>query len=159
MLSSVYSLTHYAKGTLPALLTSLETVEYKKGFKIYFTPSNRVLFTIPSRYLCTIGLEKIQGFEGWFVQSSHRKSVIQNNRSKEREESIYKGFHLLWHVLSILLITFFHLLLNALFQAFPRVLSPILSRSLVLFGLSGTEMVQFPENFSQSVIYVLKSKN
>ena len=56
---TMYSLTHYAKGT------PLQTDCHQTGFKVSFTPSQRGLFTFPSRYLFTIGPTGILRLRGW----------------------------------------------------------------------------------------------
>ena len=38
---------------------------YATGFRNCFTPLRGVLFTFPSRYLCTIGLSGVFSLTGW----------------------------------------------------------------------------------------------
>ena len=38
------------------------------GFRIYFTPLSGVLFTFPSRYLCTIGRQDVYSLARWSSQ-------------------------------------------------------------------------------------------
>ena len=38
---------------------------YATGFRNSFTPLRGVLFTFPSRYLCTIGLSGVFSLTGW----------------------------------------------------------------------------------------------
>ena len=38
---------------------------YATGFRTSFTPLRGVLFTFPSRYLCTIGLSGVFSLAGW----------------------------------------------------------------------------------------------
>ena len=38
---------------------------YASGFRNSFTPLRGVLFTFPSRYLCTIGLSGVFSLAGW----------------------------------------------------------------------------------------------
>ena len=38
---------------------------YATGFRNSFTPLRGVLFTFPSRYLCTIGLSGVFSLAGW----------------------------------------------------------------------------------------------
>ena len=57
------SLTHYAKGT-PSPLMRLRLIVGIR-FQVYFTPLLGVLFTFPSRYLFTIGLQGVLRLGGW----------------------------------------------------------------------------------------------
>ena len=41
---------------------------YAFGFRFYFTPLSGVLFTFPSRYLCTIGCWRVISLGGWSPQ-------------------------------------------------------------------------------------------
>ena len=60
----IYSLTHYAKGT-PHKFHDLFDCLDVLNFRIFFTPFSRVLFTFPSRYLFTIGLNNIFRQRRW----------------------------------------------------------------------------------------------
>ena len=60
----IYSLTHYAKGT-PHKFFDLVDCLNVLNFRIFFTPFSRVLFTFPSRYLFTIGLNSIFRQRRW----------------------------------------------------------------------------------------------
>ena len=56
---------HYAKGTpSPVGFDRLQT----HGFRIFFTPLFRVLFTFPSRYSFAIGLSGVFSLTRWFWQ-------------------------------------------------------------------------------------------
>ena len=51
----------------PALRLSSHTL-YAIGFRFYFTPLTRVLFTVPSRYLSTIGCQRVFSLIQWSGQ-------------------------------------------------------------------------------------------
>ena len=50
---------------------------YATGFRNYFTPLRGVLFTFPSRYLCTIGLSGVFSLTGWSRQIHAEFLVIR----------------------------------------------------------------------------------
>ena len=61
------SQTHYAKGKRSPPCGSSHTL-YAIGFRFYFTPLTGVLFTIPSRYLFTIGCQRVFSLIQWSGQ-------------------------------------------------------------------------------------------
>ncbi len=61
------SQTHYAKGKRSLSCDSSHTL-YAIGFRFYFTPLTRVLFTVPSRYLSTIGCQRVFSLIQWSGQ-------------------------------------------------------------------------------------------
>ena len=50
---------------------------YASGFRNSFTPLRGVLFTFPSRYLCTIGLSGVFSLTGWSRQIHAEFLVIR----------------------------------------------------------------------------------
>ena len=50
---------------------------YATGFRNSFTPLRGVLFTFPSRYLCTIGLSGVFSLTGWSRQIHAEFLVIR----------------------------------------------------------------------------------
>ena len=58
------SQTHYAKGKRSLPCGSSHTL-YAIGFRFYFTPLTRVLFTFPSRYWFTIGCQGVFSLIRW----------------------------------------------------------------------------------------------
>ena len=50
---------------------------YATGFRNCFTPLRGVLFTFPSRYLCTIGLSGVFSLTGWSRQIRAEFLVIR----------------------------------------------------------------------------------
>ena len=50
---------------------------YATGFRNCFTPLRGVLFTFPSRYLCTIGLSGVFSLTGWSRQIHAEFLVIR----------------------------------------------------------------------------------
>ena len=61
------SQTHYAKGKRSPPCDGSHTL-YAIGFRFYFTPLTRVLFTVPSRYLSTIGCQRVFSLIQWSGQ-------------------------------------------------------------------------------------------
>jgi hypothetical protein len=61
------SQTHYAKGKRSLSCDSSHTL-YAIGFRFYFTPLAGVLFTVPSRYLFTIGCQLVFSLIQWSGQ-------------------------------------------------------------------------------------------
>ena len=57
------SLTHYTKGTPSPQMRLRLLVGIR--FQVSFTPLVGVLFTFPSRYLCTIGHQRVFRLGGW----------------------------------------------------------------------------------------------
>ena len=58
------SQTHYAKGKRSPPCGGSHTL-YAIGFRFYFTPLAGVLFTFPSRYLFTIGCQRVFSLIQW----------------------------------------------------------------------------------------------
>ena len=61
------SQTHYAKGKRSPPCDGSHTL-YAIGFRFYFTPLTGVLFTVPSRYLSTIGCQRVFSLIQWSGQ-------------------------------------------------------------------------------------------
>ncbi len=133
------SRTHYTKGTPPPPDLRQYGLRLLVGarFQVSFTPLVGVLFTFPSRYLCTIGHQGVFRLRGWspYVQTGfHVPRPTQGSSSALR----LRGYHPLW-------------------PAFPnrspsptkttgllRFRSPLLAESLLMSFPPGTEMFQFP---------------
>ena len=76
------SLTHYTKGTPSPQMRLRLLVGIR--FQVYFTPLIGVLFTFPSRYLCTIGHQGVFRLGGWspHVQTGfHVSRLTQGSNS------------------------------------------------------------------------------
>jgi hypothetical protein len=115
-------------------------------FQVSFTPLVGVLFTFPSRYLCTIGRQRVFRLRGWspYVQTGfHVPRPTQGSHEALR----LRGYHPLW-------------------QTFPdpsaslhattgllRVRSPLLAESLLMSFPPGTEMFQFPGFASRAYVF------
>ena len=106
-------------------------------FQVSFTPLVGVLFTFPSRYLCTIGLQGVFRLGGW---SPHVQTGFHVPRPTQGflEALRLRGYHPLRltfpdHSASLPKTT-------GLF----RVRSPLLAESLLMSFPPGTEMFQFP---------------
>ena len=67
-------------------------------FQILFTPFWRVLFTFPSRYLCTIGHQRVFSLTRWFWQIPTDFHLFRStwDTYKSRMHFRLQGFHLLW---------------------------------------------------------------
>ena len=129
------SLTHYTKGTPSPQMRLRLLVGIR--FQVSFTPLVGVLFTFPSRYLCTIGHQGVFRLGGWspHLQTGfHVSRLTQGPNIKGR----IRGYH-------------------PLRPAFPdrsaarcqatglfRFRSPLLAESLLMSFPPGTEMFQFP---------------
>ena len=106
-------------------------------FQVSFTPLVGVLFTFPSRYLCTIGRQGVFRLRGWspYVQTGFH---VPRPTQEPSTTSRLRDYHPLW-------------------SAFPDcsaywskvtglvpVRSPLLGESLLMSFPPGTEMFQFP---------------
>ena len=106
-------------------------------FQVSFTPLIGVLFTFPSRYLCTIGHQGVFRLGGW---SPHLQTGLHVSRLTQGPHASLpvRGYHPLW-------------------PDFPdgsglrhkatglvRVRSPLLAESRLISFPPGTEMFQFP---------------
>jgi hypothetical protein len=106
-------------------------------FQVSFTPLVGVLFTFPSRYLCTIGRQGVFRLRGWspYVQTGFhvpRPTQVPQNTSRLRD------YHPLWSAFPDC--SAYCLKVTGLF----RVRSPLLAESLLMSFPPGTEMFQFP---------------
>ncbi len=91
------SRTHYTKGTPspPDLRQYGLRLLVGARFQVSFTPLVGVLFTFPSRYLCTIGHQGVFRLRGWspYVQTGfHVPRPTQGSSSALR----LRGYHPLW---------------------------------------------------------------
>ena len=106
-------------------------------FQVYFTPLIGVLFTFPSRYLCTIGQSVVLSLGGW---SPHIQTGFHVSRLTQGLDVnlLIQGYHLLWRD--------FPDTSNFLHPAtgLVRFRSPLLSESRLISFPPGTEMFQFP---------------
>ena len=59
------------------------------GFRFYFTPLFRVLFTFPSRYWFTIGLSGVFSLTGWSRQIHARFHVPRTTQDTSINNSYY----------------------------------------------------------------------
>ena len=115
-------------------------------FQVSFTPLVGVLFTFPSRYLCTIGHQGVFRLGGW---SPHVQTGFHVPRPTQGSNKALRlrGYHPLW-------------------PAFPdrsaslhwttgllRVRSPLLAVSRLMSFPPGTEMFQFPGFASDPYVF------
>ena len=129
------SLTHYTKGT-PSPHKRLRLLVGIR-FQVCFTPLVGVLFTFPSRYLCTIGHQGVFRLGGWSPHVQTGFHVPRPTQGPTRAPRI-RGYHPLrpdFPVRSASLMS-----ATGLF----RVRSPLLAESLLMSFPPGTEMFQFP---------------
>ena len=131
------SLTHYTKGT-PSPRTNLGLRLFVGiRFQVYFTPLVGVLFTFPSRYLCTIGRRGVLRLGRWSSQFQTGFHVSRPTQGHNRYLPV-RGYH-------------------PLRPDFPdgsgliccatglvRVRSPLLAESRLMSFPPGTEMFHFP---------------
>ena len=138
------SLTHYTKGTPSPQMRLRLLVGIR--FQVCFTPLVGVLFTFPSRYLCTIGHQGVFRLGGWspHVQTGfHVPRPTQGSIAASR----IRGCHPLW-------------------PDFPdrsaspqpttgllRVRSSLLAESRLMSFPPGTEIFQFPGFASASYVF------
>ena len=115
-------------------------------FQVSFTPLVGVLFTFPSRYLCTIGHQGVFRLGGW---SPHVQTGFHVPRPTQGflEALRLRGYHPLRltfpdHSASLPKTT-------GLF----RVRSPLLAESLLMSFPPGTEMFQFPGFASTAYVF------
>ena len=115
-------------------------------FQVCFTPLVGVLFTFPSRYLCTIGHQGVFRLGGW---SPHVQTGFHVPRPTQgsTEALRLRGYHPLRPAFpdcsaSLQLTT-------GLF----RVRSPLLAESLLMSFPPGTEMFQFPGFASTAYVF------
>ena len=106
-------------------------------FQVSFTPLVGVLFTFPSRYLCTIGRQGVFRLRGWspYVQTGfHVPRPTQGSSETLR----LRGYHPLRPAFPDCSASF--LMTTGLL----RFRSPLLAESLLMSFPPGTEMFQFP---------------
>jgi hypothetical protein len=108
-----------------------------------------VLFTFPSRYLCTIGRQRVFRLRGWspYVQTGfHVPRPTQGSSEALR----LRGYHPLWPTFpgrsASLLIT----------TGLLRFRSPLLAESLLMSFPTGTEMFQFPGFASYAYVFSIR---
>ena len=115
-------------------------------FQVYFTPLIGVLFTFPSRYLCTIGQSVVLSLGGW---SPHIQTGFHVSRLTQGLDTnlLIQGYHLLWR--------WFPTASNFLYPAtgLVRFRSPLLSESRLISFPLGTEMFQFPRFASVTYVF------
>jgi hypothetical protein len=111
-------------------------------FQVSFTPLVGVLFTFPSRYLCTIGRQGVFRLGGWspHVQTGfHVPRPTQGSLQALR----LRGYHPLRPTFPDRSAS------PAVTTGLLRVRSPLLAESLLMSFPPGTEMFQFPGFASQ----------
>ena len=138
-------------------------------FQVLFHSPSGVLFTFPSRYLCTIGRVRVFSLGRWSSQIPTElpgSSVVLRNLAQALTEFRLRGFHPLWltfpgHSANLEIfrpggkvglpvvdpatpdIQRAHAFTDIRFGLFPF-RSPLLRESLLLSFPRGTEMVHFP---------------
>ena len=133
------SRTHYTKGTPSPPLFRKVGLRLLVGirFQVSFTPLVGVLFTFPSRYLCTIGRQGVFRLGGW---SPHVQTGFHVPRPTQGSPKALRlrGCHPLWPAFpdrsASLSVT----------TGLLRFRSPLLAESLLMSFPPGTEMFQFP---------------
>ena len=143
------SLTHYTKGTPSRYSRSRnQPLRLLVGirFQVSFTPLVGVLFTFPSRYLCTIGHQGVFRLGGW---SPHVQTGFHVPRPTQGSSQHFRirGYHPLWPDFpdrsAYLAST------TGLF----RFRSSLLAESLLMSFPPGTEMFQFPGFASATYVF------
>ncbi len=129
------SLTHYTKGT-PSLQKELRLLVGIR-FQVSFTPLIGVLFTFPSRYLCTIGHQGVFRLGGWSPHVQTGFHVSRPTQGSARTLRL-RGYHPLWPDFPDRSTS--SMQTTGLF----RFRSPLLAESLLMSFPPGTEMFQFP---------------
>ena len=129
------SLTHYTKGTPSPQMRLRLLVGIR--FQVSFTPLIGVLFTFPSRYLCTIGHQGVFRLGGW---SPHVQTGFHVSRLTQGpcEALRIRGYHPLWPDFPDRSAS------PRMATGLLRVRSPLLAESLLMSFPPGTEMFQFP---------------
>ena len=119
-------------------------------FQVSFTPLVGVLFTFPSRYLCTIGRQVVFRLRGWspYVQTGfHVPRPTQGSSETLR----LRGYHPLRPAFPDCSASF--LMTTGLL----RFRSPLLAESLLMSFPPGTEMFQFPGFASYTYLFSARS--
>ena len=118
-------------------------------FQVCFTPLIGVLFTFPSRYLCTIGQSGVLSLGGW---APHIQTGLHVSRPTLGLESFLpvRGYHPLWRAFP-----------DTSSFYFPatwliRVRSPLLTESRLISFPPGTKMFQFPGFASYSYVFTVR---
>lgn len=139
------SLTHYTKGT-PSLHKELRLLVGIR-FQVSFTPLIGVLFTFPSRYLCTIGHQGVFRLGGWspHVQTGFHVSRLTQGPAQTLR---LRGYHPLWPDFPDR--SACSMQATGLF----RFRSPLLAESLLMSFPPGTEMFQFPGFASPHYVFM-----
>ena len=141
------SRTHYTKGTpSPQSLRPGLRLLVSVRFQVSFTPLVGVLFTFPSRYLCTIGRQGVFRLGGWSPHVQTGFHVPRLTQGSQRALRL-RGYH-------------------PLRQAFPgpsaslaettgllRFRSPLLAESPLMSFPPATEMFQFTGFASRSYVF------
>jgi hypothetical protein len=96
-----------------------------------------VLFTFPSRYLCTIGRQGVFRLGGWSPHVQTRFHVPRPTRSTHQTSRL-RGYHPLWPTFPD------GSAYSDASNGLIRVRSPLLTESLLMSFPPGTEMFQFP---------------
>lgn len=91
------SQAHSTKGTPSEGFPSSDLL-WAYGFRFSFTPLTGVLFTFPSRYLCTIGHQNVFSLGGWSPQLPTGFHVSRGTRDTASLILLFRlqGYHLLW---------------------------------------------------------------
>ena len=131
------SLTHYTKGT-PSPRTNLGLRLFVGiRFQVSFTPLVGVLFTFPSRYLCTIGRRGVLRLGRWSSQFQTGFHVSRLTQGHDRPLPV-RGYHPLRPDFPDGSGSFNHA------TGLVRVRSPLLAESRLMSFPPGTEMFHFP---------------
>lgn len=138
------SLTHYTKGTPSPQMRLRLLVGIR--FQVSFTPLVGVLFTFPSRYLCTIGHQGVFRLGGW---SPHIQTGFHVSRPTQGPAISLRirGYHPLWPEFPI------RSAAQSQATGLFRVRSPLLTESRLMSFPPGTEMFQFPGFASATYVF------
>ena len=106
-------------------------------FQVSFTPLVGVLFTFPSRYLCTIGRQGVFRLGGWSPHVQTGFHVPRPTRGSCKTLRL-RGYHPLWPAFRDRSAS------SRTITGLLRFRSPLLAESLLMSFPPGTEMFQFP---------------
>ena len=106
-------------------------------FQVSFTPLVGVLFTFPSRYLCTIGRQGVFRLGGWSPHVQTGFHVPRPTRGSCQTLRL-RGYHPLWPAFRDRSAS------SRTITGLLRFRSPLLAESLLMSFPPGTEMFQFP---------------
>ena len=156
------SQAHYAKGTRSHLIYMVLPLLVGTRFQVLFHSPHGVLFTFPSRYLCTIGQKRVFSLRRWSSQIHAGFHVPRATRVRTRSHRSfdYETFTLCGVASQPLRLPLW-VPYRAPHDPGPRMnrfrlfpfRSPLLGESLLLSFPLGTKMFQFPRFASCAYVF------